>query len=328
LCLIFIRSLQRTCFIYRQATIPSGIIPLEDSVGVTYYEKFCLPAEAPLKCSEASFRRYDQKILVGFAQNVTVESTLEACAAACIRQLPWCKSALYFYDGGECITNSATGDEEPTVFIDEGVDNVVYFDNACAGEPLLPPSLLRERSLRRQAVKSRSRNQSRPVRSEFRDVPSQSITNQVLSHAKLSEGQGGDSNSAWGEWSLCDSPKGRRMRERQCLPSEANCDGSFVQVQWCEDLPESERHVKPIPARVLGKPETSSHRAVPVNAALVQHNPISAFSGDAFAPWAPECEDFAVAQECIDGQRLGFERNKCIGVPCPGPAFRYCFLRC
>lgn len=38
---------------------------------------------------------------------------------------------MYFYDEGECITNTESAKNVPQVFVKEEKDKVIYFENAC-----------------------------------------------------------------------------------------------------------------------------------------------------------------------------------------------------
>jgi hypothetical protein len=111
---------------------------------------FYIVVTAPLTCGEAVFRRTDQKVLVGFARNVSIETSLESCVRKCLDEQFPCvvcviqknniyvhcicvaQSAVFFYEAGECITNTKTAADAPEAFVDEKMDRVVYFDNGCS----------------------------------------------------------------------------------------------------------------------------------------------------------------------------------------------------
>ena len=106
---------------FRRASFPDGEMERKPEEGRRYFEKFCLPEEAPAQCAQRQFVRVDDYILKGYAQSTTTVGgsgdcrkyrkfsqvpTMAECVAACMREQEFeCKSAMYFYEEGECITN-------------------------------------------------------------------------------------------------------------------------------------------------------------------------------------------------------------------------------
>ncbi|VDM74711.1 unnamed protein product [Strongylus vulgaris] len=84
----------------------------------------------PVECADAQFIRADDSVLIGFARNVTLVETMEQCVEQCIKEQD-CKSAMYFYEEGECITNTESALSKPSAFAREENEKVVYFQNGC-----------------------------------------------------------------------------------------------------------------------------------------------------------------------------------------------------
>lgn len=45
------------CIIYRHKAAPDGVLPIIEYPAKRYFEKFCLPKQAPVSCGEAQFFR-------------------------------------------------------------------------------------------------------------------------------------------------------------------------------------------------------------------------------------------------------------------------------
>lgn len=90
----------------------------------------------PAFCAGKSFNRVDEYILNGYAQSTSNVSTLEECVAQCVREKEFqCKSAMYFYEEGECITNSESALTKPDDFMRiEDDDKVVFIHNGCINQ--------------------------------------------------------------------------------------------------------------------------------------------------------------------------------------------------
>ncbi|KAI6225328.1 hypothetical protein M3Y99_01354400 [Aphelenchoides fujianensis] len=123
----------RRCKLYAERTYPDG--PLErrtTSKPKRFFEKYCLPERIAKKCSRTSFMRVDEMLLSGFAQATANFQTLAECMTHCIEETEFaCKSAMYFYEEGECITNLETIHENATLVHVEDDDRVVFLQNDC-----------------------------------------------------------------------------------------------------------------------------------------------------------------------------------------------------
>ncbi|CAI2355563.1 unnamed protein product [Caenorhabditis sp. 36 PRJEB53466] len=97
-----------SCTIHQEKAVPVGSAQMQMSIGKRYFEKICLSHELPEPCNQAQFIRVDQSVL---------ESD--------------CKSAMYFYEDGECITNKESALTKPSGFTKEESDRVIYFQNGC-----------------------------------------------------------------------------------------------------------------------------------------------------------------------------------------------------
>lgn len=59
------------CRMFRRASFPDGEMERKPEEGRRYFEKFCLPEEAPAQCGQRQFVRVDDYILKGYAQSTT-----------------------------------------------------------------------------------------------------------------------------------------------------------------------------------------------------------------------------------------------------------------
>jgi hypothetical protein len=70
--------------------------------------------------------------LSGFAQSTVMFKTLPECMNHCIEEKEFnCKSAMYFYEEGECILNLDTVNSNNTLIHVEDDDRVVFLQNDC-----------------------------------------------------------------------------------------------------------------------------------------------------------------------------------------------------
>lgn len=76
--------------------------------------------------------RVDEMLLSGFAQSTAIFRTMSECMNHCIEEKEFkCKSAMYFYEEGECITNVDTINHNNTLIHVEDDDRVVFLQNDC-----------------------------------------------------------------------------------------------------------------------------------------------------------------------------------------------------
>ena len=87
--------------------------------------------------SPFTFDMRAQKILVGFAREVVGAESAQDCFDACLNSLVTfgfeCESVMYYPVDSECILNTEDRLDRPDLFVDELDDQVIYFDNNCAG---------------------------------------------------------------------------------------------------------------------------------------------------------------------------------------------------
>lgn len=119
-----------TCTIFKEKAKPEGKADVLQAVGKRYFEKVCLGGDVPMECADSQFIRADDSVLIGFARNVTLVETMEQCVEQCVKEND-CKSAMYFYEEGECITNTESALTKPSAFAKEENEKVVYFQNGC-----------------------------------------------------------------------------------------------------------------------------------------------------------------------------------------------------
>uniref|UniRef100_A0A8R1DJU5 Apple domain-containing protein n=1 Tax=Caenorhabditis japonica TaxID=281687 RepID=A0A8R1DJU5_CAEJA len=119
-----------SCTIQKEKSTPIGSGQVRTSLGKRYFEKICLTHNANPQCQLSQFIRVDQSVLVGYAVNMTLTDSIESCVSECIQEEN-CKSAMYFYEDGECITNKESALTKPSGFTKEENDKVIYFQNGC-----------------------------------------------------------------------------------------------------------------------------------------------------------------------------------------------------
>ncbi|CAK5078389.1 unnamed protein product [Meloidogyne enterolobii] len=88
-----------------------------------------------MECASKQFIRVDNYILRGYAQSTTTVPTLAECVSECMKEKEFnCLSAMYFYEEGECITNTESAITAPDDFQppEEDDQKVVFFHNACS----------------------------------------------------------------------------------------------------------------------------------------------------------------------------------------------------
>ncbi|EGT54891.1 hypothetical protein CAEBREN_18872 [Caenorhabditis brenneri] len=119
-----------SCSIHQEKSTPVGSASIETSIGKRYFEKTCISHSLPEQCAQSQFIRVDQSVLVGYAVNMTLTDSIESCVAHCVQEAD-CKSAMYFYEDGECITNKESALSKPAGFMKEENDKVIYFQNGC-----------------------------------------------------------------------------------------------------------------------------------------------------------------------------------------------------
>ncbi|EFO17114.1 hypothetical protein LOAG_11387 [Loa loa] len=128
------------CTIYRSKSYPEGDLKTEIAPGQRLFEKFCIK-DAPTECADSRFLKIDQSVIIGYAKNVSMARSIEECIEQCLTEHFQCRSAMYFYTEGECITNTESAMTQPTSFAREENDKVIYIQNGC------PAILARQRQL-------------------------------------------------------------------------------------------------------------------------------------------------------------------------------------
>ncbi|KAH7711190.1 protein C52B11.1 [Aphelenchoides avenae] len=136
------------CRIFRRDSVPDGPLNKTSAVGKRYFEKFCLGEGVPVECANKQFPRVDEFILKGYAQSSAIVPSLAECISECMRTTDFeCKSAMYFYEEGECITNIASANEHPEDFAQpEDGDKVIFMQNGCVTEATTSSESTKEQS--------------------------------------------------------------------------------------------------------------------------------------------------------------------------------------
>ncbi|CEF60860.1 PAN-1 domain and Apple-like domain-containing protein [Strongyloides ratti] len=96
----------------------------------TFYEKSCING-LPKKCKYETIKLFTNRILSGYAENLTVAGSIEFCFEECLKNNAYCKSFLYFPKEKECILNSENNINKPEAFYEENNEDVLYGNNEC-----------------------------------------------------------------------------------------------------------------------------------------------------------------------------------------------------
>uniref|UniRef100_A0A1I8B5R6 Apple domain-containing protein n=1 Tax=Meloidogyne hapla TaxID=6305 RepID=A0A1I8B5R6_MELHA len=133
--LLIYRSEVQECRLFRRTTFPDGESFRQSLEGYRLIEKFCLSEDISMECANKQFIRVDNYILRGYAQSTITVPTLAECVNECMKEKEFnCLSAMYFYEEGECITNTESAITAPDDFQppEEDDQKVVFFHNACS----------------------------------------------------------------------------------------------------------------------------------------------------------------------------------------------------
>ncbi|CAD6192841.1 unnamed protein product [Caenorhabditis auriculariae] len=97
-------------------------------------EGFAFFEEEAVCSAPYAFERYPQSVLVGHAMKVTSVDGLSECLSLCLKSEDFlCKSAMYYYETGECILNRESKYVYGHLFKPGIQDTLVdYFENNCA----------------------------------------------------------------------------------------------------------------------------------------------------------------------------------------------------
>ncbi|VDM97328.1 unnamed protein product [Thelazia callipaeda] len=129
------------CKIYRSRSYPESDLETEVAPGKRFFEKFCLREKVPAECANSQFLKADQSVIIGYARNVSAATSVEECIAQCLNENFQCRSVMYFYAEGECITNTESAMTQPNSYAREESDKVIYIQNGC------PAVLARQKQL-------------------------------------------------------------------------------------------------------------------------------------------------------------------------------------
>uniref|UniRef100_A0A0K0FAY7 PAN-1 domain and Apple-like domain-containing protein n=1 Tax=Strongyloides venezuelensis TaxID=75913 RepID=A0A0K0FAY7_STRVS len=112
---------------------------LEITENTVFFEKSCING-LPKECTHETIKLYPNKILGGYAENLTVAGSIEVCFEECLKNSNYCKSFLYFPKEKECILNSMSMKDKPEAFYNEMNEDVLYGNNECYGKVKIPTS--------------------------------------------------------------------------------------------------------------------------------------------------------------------------------------------
>ncbi|KAK6025825.1 PAN domain protein, partial [Ostertagia ostertagi] len=108
------------CSIHSEDGQPFGASVLTKTDGpIAFFQQMCVQGDA-LCSTPYGFERYPQSLLIGHAMKPPASLHTQ------------CRSAMFFYETGECIINRERRSDWPELFIDGVQDQLVdYFENNC-----------------------------------------------------------------------------------------------------------------------------------------------------------------------------------------------------
>uniref|UniRef100_A0A915KLM4 Apple domain-containing protein n=1 Tax=Romanomermis culicivorax TaxID=13658 RepID=A0A915KLM4_ROMCU len=262
---------------------------------------------------------------------------LDACVGACVKESQECKSAMFFYDSGECIINSGTASDRPDAFVEELGEKVVYFENGCIQEDQVrSQESVQDESLSVDEETQAAAGSDISIGDDEREA--------VLTAAEVVEKPAVAANlimGPWSPWTKCDVPNGRRMRKRDCLSPNPNkdCSHGLIETQWCiNNEPEGEittvlstnapHDTRTTNTKFFGslRPK-EKHQTAPVQ--LISN--LGENNGQ-WSDWSQRCQAFTPDRPCDPQWRfkIGFQTRRCLmqNNRCDGPLMRYCFIPC
>ncbi|MCP9266352.1 Fer3-like protein [Dirofilaria immitis] len=113
----------------------SSILPLKIGHNIALFQQLCLPEEQVCP-APYTFERLPGHVLVGIAKEVLQAESVEKCLSMCSTAKKEieidCRSAMYYYDTGECILNDENRVTSATMISNDTLDmRVDYFENNC-----------------------------------------------------------------------------------------------------------------------------------------------------------------------------------------------------
>uniref|UniRef100_A0A0N4Z312 PAN-1 domain and Apple-like domain-containing protein n=1 Tax=Parastrongyloides trichosuri TaxID=131310 RepID=A0A0N4Z312_PARTI len=123
-------DITNTCVIIYESTKSKGNDALEYKENINFFEKSCING-LPTECKHETINLITNKVLVGYAENMTIAGSVEFCFEQCLKNNIYCKSFLYFPKEKECLLNSASALSNPEAFHDENNEDVLYGHNDC-----------------------------------------------------------------------------------------------------------------------------------------------------------------------------------------------------
>ncbi|KAK0398783.1 hypothetical protein QR680_002755 [Steinernema hermaphroditum] len=128
---------KQTCSLSSESGQPFGssVLVQSEEESSSFYQQICIPSQYICPTPYA-FERYPQKVLVGQALEVVQTEGLSECLQMCLearnRYNIDCKSAMYYYETGECILNRKTFRDAPELLSNDTQNAIVdYFENNC-----------------------------------------------------------------------------------------------------------------------------------------------------------------------------------------------------
>uniref|UniRef100_A0A1I7YYH6 PAN domain protein n=1 Tax=Steinernema glaseri TaxID=37863 RepID=A0A1I7YYH6_9BILA len=128
---------KQTCSLSAESGQPFGssVLVQSEEESSSFYQQICIPSQFVCPTPYA-FERYPQKVFVGQALEVIQLDGLSECLQMCLearnRFNVDCRSAMYYYETGECILNRKTFRDAPELFSNDTQNAIVdYFENNC-----------------------------------------------------------------------------------------------------------------------------------------------------------------------------------------------------
>ncbi|KAL3981778.1 PAN domain family protein [Acanthocheilonema viteae] len=113
----------------------NSMLPLKTVHNITLFQQLCLPEEG-ICPSLYTFEHLPGHVLMGIANEVMQVASVEECLSMCLTAKKKieieCRSAMYYYDTGECILNDVNRATSAAMITNDTLNmRVDYFENRC-----------------------------------------------------------------------------------------------------------------------------------------------------------------------------------------------------
>ncbi|VDO26342.1 unnamed protein product [Onchocerca flexuosa] len=130
-------AIQMRCLLKESngSIMDDSMLPLKTVHNIALFQQLCLPEEQACP-APYTFDRLPGHVLMGIAKEVLQVGSVEECLSMCLtakREIKIdCRSAMYYYDTGECILNDENRVTSADMITNDTLDmRVDYFENSC-----------------------------------------------------------------------------------------------------------------------------------------------------------------------------------------------------